>query len=113
MTVPVGPHAAIVGIAGAVLLAHEAALFRAFPPAGVILFARNIQDPAQLAELVASLRLVLPEHADLMVDQEGGRVARLRPPHWRAPPPAAGPRRPFPSETPPRPRAAPAGRAPS
>jgi beta-N-acetylhexosaminidase len=89
MTVPVGPHAAIVGIAGAVLLAHEAALFRAFPPAGVILFARNIQDPAQLAELVASLRLVLPEHADLMVDQEGGRVARLRPPHWRAHPPAA------------------------
>jgi beta-N-acetylhexosaminidase len=85
----VGPHAAIVGIARTVLLAEEAALFRAFPPAGVILFARNIQDRAQLAELVASLRRVLPEHADLMVDQEGGRVARLRPPHWRAHPPAA------------------------
>jgi beta-N-acetylhexosaminidase len=84
-----GRHAAIVGIAGKVLLAEEAALFRAFPPAGVILFARNIQDRAQLAELVASLRRVLPEHADLMVDQEGGRVARLRPPHWRAHPPAA------------------------
>ena len=77
--------AAVVGIAGATLLPEEAALFRAFPPAGIILFARNIQDPAQLAALVASL----PESADIMVDQEGGRVARLRPPHWHAHPPAA------------------------
>ena len=80
---------AIVGIAGPALLVEEAALFRAFPPSGVILFARNIQDPAQLAHLVAALKQVLPEHADLMVDQEGGRVARLRPPHWTAHPPAA------------------------
>jgi beta-N-acetylhexosaminidase len=79
------PRAAIVGIGGPVLLAEEAALFRAFPPAGVILFARNVQDPAQLAALIASL----PPGADVMVDQEGGRVARLRPPHWRAHPPAA------------------------
>ncbi|MDR3535044.1 MAG: beta-N-acetylhexosaminidase [Acetobacteraceae bacterium] len=81
--------AAIVGIAGPVLLEAEVALFRAAPPAGVILFSRNIQDPAQLAALVASLRAVLPETAVLMVDQEGGRVARLRPPHWRGHPPAA------------------------
>jgi beta-N-acetylhexosaminidase len=81
--------AAIVGIAGPTLLADEAALFRAHPPAGVILFARNIHDPAQLARLNTSLRRVLPRHAVLMVDQEGGRVARLRPPHWRAHPPAA------------------------
>jgi beta-N-acetylhexosaminidase len=84
-----GRRAAIVGIAGPVLLAEEAALFRACPPAGIILFARNIRDPAQLSELVTSLRGVLPADADLMVDQEGGRVARLRPPHWRAHPPAA------------------------
>ena len=88
MTAP-APRAAIVGIAGPTLLPEEAALFAACPPCGVILFSRNIQDPAQLAALVASLRLVLPEHADLMVDQEGGRVARLRPPHWHAHPPAA------------------------
>lgn len=81
--------AAIVGITGPVLLADEAALFRAHPPAGVILFARNIHDPAQLARLNSSLRRVLPHGAVLMVDQEGGRVARLRPPHWRGHPAAA------------------------
>jgi beta-N-acetylhexosaminidase len=82
---PAHPRAAIVGIAGPTLLPEEAALFRAFPPTGVILFARNVQDPGQLAALIASL----PQGADVMVDQEGGRVARLRPPHWRAHPPAA------------------------
>ena len=82
-------HAAIVGLAGPALSADEAALFRRHPPAGVILFARNIQDPAQLAALVAELRAILPPGAVLMLDQEGGRVARLRPPHWRAHPPAA------------------------
>jgi beta-N-acetylhexosaminidase len=82
-------HAAIIGIAGPTLLPEEAALFRRFPPAGVILFARNIQDPAQLGSLIARLRQVLPPQADIMVDQEGGRVARLRPPHWHAHPAAA------------------------
>jgi beta-N-acetylhexosaminidase len=83
------PRAAIVGIAGPTLRADEAALFRAFPPAGIILFARNIQDPAQLATLIAALRKTLPPGADIMVDQEGGRVARLKPSHWHAHPPAA------------------------
>jgi beta-N-acetylhexosaminidase len=49
------------------------------------LFGRNVQDPGQLAALIRSL----PKGADVMVDQEGGRVARLRPPHWRGHPPAA------------------------
>jgi len=71
------------------LTAEEAETLRAHPPAGVILFARNIRDPAQLAGLVAALRRVLVPDAVLMVDQEGGRVARLRPPHWRAHPPVA------------------------
>ena len=84
-----GRRAAIVGIAGPDLLAGEAALFRAFPPAGVILFSRNIQDPPRLAALIAALRQALPADAELMVDQEGGRVARLRPPHWLAHPAAA------------------------
>ncbi|MFO1025766.1 MAG: beta-N-acetylhexosaminidase [Acetobacteraceae bacterium] len=75
--------AAIVGIAGPDLRPEEAALFQALPPAGVILFKRNIQDPAQLVRLTATLRAALPPGAELMVDQEGGRVARLRPPHWR------------------------------
>jgi beta-N-acetylhexosaminidase len=81
--------AAIVGVAGPALTLEEAALLRAHPPAGVILFARNIADPDGLRELVKALRQVLPARAVLMVDQEGGRVARLRPPHWRAQPPAA------------------------
>jgi beta-N-acetylhexosaminidase len=63
-------------------------LLRANPPAGIILFARNIQDPAQLRLLMASLRAVLPPCAVILVDQEGGRVARLRPPHWLAHPSA-------------------------
>ncbi len=58
-------------------------------PCGIILFARNIQTPTQLAELTANLRSTLPPEAVLMVDQEGGRVARLNPPHWPALPAAA------------------------
>src|SRR5690242_1984488 len=79
---------AIVGIAGKALGAVEAALFREYPPAGVILFARNIENAPQLAALIGTLRQTVPGML-LMVDQEGGRVARLRPPHWRAHPPAA------------------------
>jgi len=78
---------AILGISGPRLLPEERALLREHTPCGVILFSRNIQDPVQLAELTASLRDALPPGAVLMVDQEGGRVARLRPPHW----PALGP----------------------
>jgi beta-N-acetylhexosaminidase len=81
--------AAIVGIAGTDLSADEAALLRAHPPTGVILFARNVASPLQLRALTATLRRMLPRDACLMVDQEGGRVARLRPPHWRGHPPAA------------------------
>ncbi len=82
-------RAAIVGIAGPTLGADEISLFRAAPPAGVILFARNVVDPPQLSALTSSLRAALPDGAVIMVDQEGGRVARLRPPHWTAHPPAA------------------------
>jgi beta-N-acetylhexosaminidase len=79
---------AIVGVSGLKLTADEAACLAEHRPAGVILFTRNVQDPAQLGALVRALRDVLPERAVLMVDQEGGRVARLRPPHWRAHPAA-------------------------
>ena len=83
------PLAAIVGVAGAVLDEAEMRLIADHPPLGVILFKRNIVSPTQLAELVRDLRRILPAGALLMVDQEGGRVARLRPPHWRAHPTAA------------------------
>ncbi len=79
---------AIVGIAGTQLTLPETELFASNPPLGIILFARNIQDPVQLAGLIGQITTTLP-HALLMVDQEGGRVARLRPPYWRAHPPAA------------------------
>ena len=80
--------AAIVGIAGPALSAAEIALFREHRPAGIILFARNVVGPGQLAALTAHIARVLPPLAVTMVDQEGGRVARLRPPHWLAHPSA-------------------------
>lgn len=75
-------RAAIVGIPGPVLDAETRAMLRAFPPAGVIVFGRNIKSAEQLRGLLAELRAMLPREAVLMVDQEGGRVARLRPPEF-------------------------------
>jgi beta-N-acetylhexosaminidase len=80
--------AAILGIPGARLEPPTTELLHSGRPAGVILFSRNIENPAQLAGLVAALRAVLPADSVILVDQEGGRVARLRPPHWRGHPPA-------------------------
>ncbi len=64
-------------------------MLRDHAPRGIILFSRNIENPTQLAELATQLRANLPPGAVLVVDQEGGRVARLRPPHWPALPAAA------------------------
>jgi beta-N-acetylhexosaminidase len=73
----------IFGISGLVLTDEERDFFRAFPPFGFILFKRNIDTPEQVKALNASLRN-LTGRADtpILVDQEGGRVQRLRPPHW-------------------------------
>jgi len=76
---------AIVGLSGVSVTAEEAALLADLRPLGVILFGRNIADPGQLA----ALRAALPTSVLMMVDQEGGRVVRLRPPHWRSHPAAA------------------------
>lgn len=84
MTKPV-----IIGLAGPVLLRAERHLLREHRPKGVILFGRNVQNKAQLSELTASLKDVLPPDSVIMVDQEGGRVARLRAPDWPDLPPAA------------------------
>lgn len=82
--------AAVIGLAGTALTADEVALLRRERPVGAILFARNIEAPAQLRALTASIREILGAEAPILVDQEGGRVARLRPPHWPAfPPPAS------------------------
>jgi beta-N-acetylhexosaminidase len=79
--------AGIVGIAGPALTGRERRMIRVCPPAGVILFRRNIVTPEQVSGLVRDLRGVLPPRAVLMVDQEGGRVARLGPPYWAPHPP--------------------------
>lgn len=76
---------AIFGIAGAALSADERAFFREADPVGYILFARNCENPQQLRALTESLReLHGRERLFVCIDQEGGRVARLRPPHWSA-----------------------------
>ncbi|MGI9129639.1 MAG: beta-N-acetylhexosaminidase [Roseomonas sp.] len=82
-------RAAILGLSGPRLTAAEAALWRKFPPLGAILFARNIQNPEQLRALTNDIRDVLGAAAPILIDQEGGRVARLKPPHWEAFPAAA------------------------
>ena len=82
--------AAILGCAGPSLSAEERAFFRAADPLGFIVFARNIETPDQVRRLTDDLRNAVGRaEAPILVDQEGGRVARLKPPHWRAAPPAA------------------------
>jgi beta-N-acetylhexosaminidase len=81
---------AIYGCAGSVLSAAERDFFRAVRPWGFILFGRNIENPAQIRALVAALRDTVDDSAaPVLIDQEGGRVARLMPPHWAERPPAA------------------------
>jgi beta-N-acetylhexosaminidase len=82
-------RAAIVGLSGPRLTPAEAELFARQEPAGAILFRRNVEDPAQLVALTADIRGLLGEEAPILIDQEGGRVARLRPPHWAEHKPAA------------------------
>lgn len=74
---------AIFGFSGTKLTADERDFFREADPAGYILFARNCEDPAQLRALTDDLRALRGrERLLISIDQEGGRVARLRPPHW-------------------------------
>jgi len=79
---------AIFGIAGPVLSAGERAFFRDADPAGYILFARNCENRAQLRALTDDLRSIHGrERLFICIDQEGGRVARMKPPEWLAFPP--------------------------
>ncbi len=70
------------GLAGLALNDDERALFRAANPAGYILFKRNVDSPDQVRALTQSLRDLAGRDLPILIDQEGGRVARLRPPHW-------------------------------
>ncbi|HJZ31240.1 MAG TPA: beta-N-acetylhexosaminidase [Hyphomicrobiaceae bacterium] len=80
----------ITGLAGLELTTVEAALLKAARPAGIILFQRNVADPAQVRRLIAAARAaVAAEDFLVLIDQEGGRVQRLRPPYWRQMPAAA------------------------
>jgi beta-N-acetylhexosaminidase len=83
-------RAFITGISGLELTADERAFLREERPWGFILFKRNIEMPAQVSALVAELRATVGEpDAPVLIDQEGGRVARLGPPHWPVYPPGA------------------------
>lgn len=84
------PKACILGLNGPRLSVRERAFFAEADPYGFILFERNCQTPDQVRRLVAALREISGRaDAPILIDQEGGRVARLKPPHWRAAPPAA------------------------
>jgi beta-N-acetylhexosaminidase len=83
-------RAFITGVSGLELTAEERAFLRAERPWGFILFKRNIDNPAQVARLVEELRGSTGDlDAVVLIDQEGGRVQRLGPPHWPVYPPGA------------------------
>ncbi len=76
-------RALIIGISGTDLTAEERAFVRDAQPWGLIVFKRNVADPPQLAALVRGFREAVGRHdAPVLVDQEGGDVQRLGPPHW-------------------------------
>lgn len=77
------------GLSGPLLTDDERALCRAADPAGYIVFTRNCIDPGQLLALTDSLRDLAGRDVPILIDQEGGRVARLQPPHWPLFPAAA------------------------
>ncbi len=80
--------AAIFGCAGPVLSPEEAVFFRDVRPWGFILFRRNVEAPDQVRRLTEALRGAIDDPgAPVLVDQEGGRVQRLAPPHWPKYPP--------------------------
>ncbi|MBL4871210.1 MAG: beta-N-acetylhexosaminidase [Robiginitomaculum sp.] len=79
-------NAAIFGCSGPELTRGEAAFFRDCKPWGFILFARNIETPDQVRKLCTDLRTSVGRDALVFIDQEGGRVRRLKPPHWRKSP---------------------------
>jgi beta-N-acetylhexosaminidase len=80
----------VFGVEGKTLSRQEVELFSQHNPLGFILFARNIESPEQVKKLTMQLRSTVFPRNDvlILIDQEGGRVSRLNPPHWYKMPPA-------------------------
>jgi len=75
----------ILGLAGTALTDEERGFFQEVDPAGFILFKRNVSDRAQMKALTGALRSIAGrEDVPILIDQEGGRVARMQPPEWPA-----------------------------
>jgi beta-N-acetylhexosaminidase len=82
-------RAFITGLKGTAITGEERAFLRETSPVGLILFKRNIVDPVQLKELIEQFRVIRGPGAAVFIDQEGGRVQRMGPPHWPAYPAGA------------------------
>jgi beta-N-acetylhexosaminidase len=82
-------RAFITGLAGLTIADSERAFLRDARPWGLILFKRNISTPQQVSDLVRDFRDTVGWEAPVLIDQEGGRVQRLGPPHWPVYPPGA------------------------
>jgi beta-N-acetylhexosaminidase len=86
----VAPRAFICGLQGTLLSSEEAVFLRTAQPWGVILFKRNLDEPDQIRRLCRAIQEALGRRdAPILIDQEGGRVQRIGPPHLRAYPAAA------------------------
>jgi len=86
---PSASRAFITGLAGQTISPLERAFLREAAPWGLIIFKRNISTPQQVTDLIRDFRDIVGWEAPVLVDQEGGRVQRLGPPHWPAYPPGA------------------------
>jgi beta-N-acetylhexosaminidase len=82
-------RAFITGLAGTALSPAEHAFVREHEPWGFIIFKRNVETPSQLRRLIGAVREAAGRDVPVLVDQEGGRVQRLGPPHWPSYPPGA------------------------
>lgn len=79
----------IFGLRSKKLLPEEKEFLELYNPLGVILFSRNIDNPSQVNQLILEIRRALSrENAPIFIDQEGGRVSRLKEPYWFKPPTA-------------------------
>lgn len=76
------PAAIIFGVEGLVLTQAEKDLFKKINPLGFILFARNCDNPQQVRDLCESFHQTVGRRVPILIDQEGGRVQRLKAPHW-------------------------------
>ncbi len=82
-------RAFITGVSGPALTPDERQFVQEADPWGLILFKRNVTTPEALRRLIDEFRTLLGRQAPVLIDQEGGRVQRLGPPHWPVYPPAA------------------------